>query len=146
MLSNSLNYSDPFYLGLRFKFFKVVEHAGWRVLKDFLPIEAVNRGRGRRGLKRTDLSSTAYSGGLAAARHGETFRPNTATGTRSIGGSGAGARPGSRRLYRLRWPRSWRTAATTASIVLQFAPMSRQRAEKGDSSTSSWPFAGRVHQ
>jgi len=39
-----------------------------------------------------------------------------------------------------------RKAVTTTSIPHRFAPMSRQRAEKGDSWTSSWPLAGRVHQ
>nr|WP_243395675.1 transposase [Sphingomonas oleivorans] len=38
---------------------------------------------------------------------------------------------------------------TMLRIVVTFwqaPPMSRQRAEKGDSSTRSWPLAGRVHQ
>jgi hypothetical protein len=34
----------------------------------------------------------------------------------------------------------------TTSTALRLARMSRQRAEKGDSSTSSWPLAGRVYQ
>jgi hypothetical protein len=34
----------------------------------------------------------------------------------------------------------------TTSTAPRFAPMSRQQAEKGGSSTSSWPLAGRVHQ
>lgn len=89
--------------------------------------------------KRTVRLSTAYSGGFAVARPGAMFRPSTAIGTRSIGGSGGGVKPGYGRQCRSRWPRSWRTAATTASIAPRFAPMSRQRVEKGDSSKSSWP-------
>src|SRR5580700_5662279 len=42
--------------------------------------------------------------------------------------------------------RSRRGADTIASTAPRSAPTSRQRAEKGDSSTSSWPLAGRVHQ
>ena len=54
-----------------------------------------------------------------------------AIGTRFTGAFGAGARPGSGRPYRSRWPRSWRTPATTATTAPPFAPTSRQRAEKG---------------
>lgn len=81
--------------------------------------------------RRTVRLSTAPSGGSAAALHGVMCRQSMAVGTRSIGGSDAGARPGSGRPYRSRWPRSWRTAATTASIVPPFAHTSRQRARKG---------------
>ena len=49
-------------------------------------------------------------------------RPSMETGTRSTCDFGAGARPGSGRPYRSRWPRSWRTAVTTASTALPFAP------------------------
>jgi len=38
------------------------------------------------------------------------------------------------------WPR----AGITTSTALRFAPMYRRRAEKGDSSTSSWPLAERL--
>ncbi|MFM5955508.1 MAG: IS5 family transposase [Novosphingobium sp.] len=41
-----------------------------------------------------------------------------------------------------RRPKSWRTAAITASTVPQFAPTFRQRAEKGDASARSWLLAG----
>lgn len=36
--------------------------------------------------------------------------------------------------------------ATTASTAPPSAPTSQQRAEKGGSSTRSWPLGGRVHQ
>ncbi|MEH6790825.1 MAG: hypothetical protein V7650_09525 [Parasphingorhabdus sp.] len=52
------------------------------------------------GQKRTIRLSTAYSGGFAAARPGAMFRPSTAIGTRSIGGSGGGAKLGSGRQCR----------------------------------------------
>jgi hypothetical protein len=45
-------------------------------------------------LSRTGRSSTAYCGGFAAGRLSVMFRPNTATGIRSTGGSDAGVRPG----------------------------------------------------
>lgn len=117
----------------------------WRVLKDLLPIEAVNRGR---GVVRSKIvqSSTAYFGDFVAVRRGGMFHPNTAIGIRSIDAFGAGAKPGSGRPFQSPLLRSWLTVATTASIAPRFAPIFRQRVEKGDSSTRSWPLAGRVHQ
>lgn len=117
----------------------------WRVLKDLLPIEAVNRGRGRRPEQNRAIIN-AYFGDFVAVRRGAMFHPNMAIGIRSIDAFGAGAKPGSGRLFRSRSLRSWLTAATIASIAPQFGPIFRQRAEKGDSSTRSWPLAGRVHQ
>jgi hypothetical protein len=66
----------------------------WRVLKDLLPIEAVNR---RRGVAQNIImqSSTAYLGDLVAVHRGGMLHPNTAIGIRSIGSSSAGAKPGS---------------------------------------------------
>ncbi|WFU06541.1 transposase (plasmid) [Rhizobium sp. CB3171] len=40
----------------------------------------------------------------------------------------------------------WRTVVTTASTAPPSAPTFRQQAEKGGSSTRSWPLAGWVHQ
>ncbi len=65
----------------------------WRVLKDLLPIEAVNRGRGRRP-EQNYASSTAYFGDFVAVSRGGMFHLNTAIGIQSIGGFGAGAKPG----------------------------------------------------
>ena len=48
------------------------------------------------GLNRTDPSSTAYSGGFAAAGLGKMLRPSMAIGTRSIGGSDDGVKAGVR--------------------------------------------------
>jgi transposase len=42
-------------------------------------------------------------------------------------------------------PRRWPTTPATAWIRRRFAVMSRLPAQKGDSRTSFWPFAGRVH-
>jgi len=64
-------------------------------------------------------------------RRGAMSRLNTATGTRFIGGSDAGAKLGFGKPSRSRWQSSWRTVATTASIAPRFAPAFRQRAERG---------------
>lgn len=53
----------------------------WRVLKDLLPIEAVNRGT-RAGVDRNKIVRllTAYYGDFVAVRRGGMFHPNTAIG------------------------------------------------------------------
>src|SRR6202011_5512993 len=81
--------------------------------------------------KGTDPSSMAFSGGCVPARRGGTCQGDTANGTRSTGGSGAGATPGSGRLFQSHSPRSRLTAATTASTAPRSAPMFRWRAGKG---------------
>ena len=72
----------------------------WRVLKDLLPIEAAPP-IGDAGVARSRIvqSSTAYFGDFAAVRRGGMFHPNTAIGIRSIGGFGAGAKPGPGRPF-----------------------------------------------
>ena len=102
--------------------------AEWFILKDLLPIEPENRGRGRRP-SRTVRSSTAFSGDCDVARHGVTYLPDTVAGTPPICGFDVRAKLGSGRRSQLRWQRSWRTAAMTGSTAPQFAPTSRQRAE-----------------
>ncbi|WP_201770092.1 transposase [Kozakia baliensis] len=117
----------------------------WRVLKGLLPIDAANRGRGRR----PEHNRSIINGILWRLHCGTPWRdvpPNMGTGTQFTGGSDAGAKPGSGKPSRSLWQRSWPTVATTASIAPPFAPTFRQRAEKGGLSTSSWPLAGRVHQ
>jgi len=73
----------------------------------------------------------AFSGGCVPARRGGTCQGDTANGTRSTGGSGAEVTPGSGRLFQSHSPRSWLTAATTASTAPRSAPMFRRRAGKG---------------
>ena len=102
-------------------------------------------GMWRIAARRIAIASMGYYGGCGAARRGAMCPKNTATGTRSIGASDDGAPRASGRPWRSRWPRRWRKAATTISTPLRSAPMSRRRAERGNSSTSSWPLAGRVH-
>ena len=87
----------------------------------------------------------AFCGGCAPVRPGATCRRNTAIGTRSIDAFGAGARRVSGRAWRPLSRRPWPRADITTTAP-RSVPTSRRRAEKGGSSTSSWPLAGRVHQ
>src|SRR5262249_43170984 len=63
---------------------------------------------------------------------------STGNGTQTIAASGA------ERLRPSLSPRRWPRADTRTSTILRFAPMSRQQAEKGDSSTSSWRLRGQA--
>lgn len=62
----------------------------WRILKDLLPIEPDNRGRGRPPEQNRSIINGII---FAAVPHGAICRPNMAAGTPSIAGSAVGARP-----------------------------------------------------
>jgi len=123
----------------------------WRILKVLLPVErdAGKRGRGRPPENNRNIINGILWRLRARARRGATCQRSTATGTRSIGASDDGVRRVSGRVWRSLSPRRWPRAGTTTSTQPRFAPTSRQRAEKGDSSTSSWPsrggFTSKVH-
>ncbi|SUB55965.1 transposase [Brucella anthropi] len=59
---------------------------------------------------------------------------------------GVGAKPGSGRLFRSRSLRSWLTAAHYSIDSTTVRAHISAAGGKGDSSTRSWPLAGRVHQ
>jgi transposase len=111
----------------------------WRILRVLLPVER-KRGRGRP----PEDNRNIINGILWRLRTGAPWRDqkNTGNGTRSTGASAAGAPAACGRVWPPRSPRPWPRADITTSTALQFARMSRQRVEKGDSSTSSWPLAG----
>src|SRR5262252_9638896 len=118
----------------------------WRILRVLLPVE---RKPGRRGRGRPPADNrNIINGILWRLRTGAPWRdvPEKYGKWNSVyrrfrrwSACGGRAWPS---LSPRRWPR----ARITRSTARRFAPMSRQRAEKGDSSTSSWPLAGRVHQ
>lgn len=101
----------------------------WRVLKELLPIEAVNRGRGASGAKscnhqRYILGTSlryAVAGCSTQIRQLEYNLSTLSALNRSRGGE----------PFQSPLLRSWLTVATTASIAPRFAPIFRQRAEKG---------------
>lgn len=123
--------------------------AEWRVLKDFLPIEPSNHGRGRP----PEQNRSIINGILWRLRCGAPWRDVL-------------LKHGSwNTIYRRfrRWSEAgvWETVAVTlAEIMADSGHYSidsttdsttvrahvSARAEKGDSSTRSWPLAGRVHQ
>ncbi|WP_366125553.1 transposase [Acetobacter cerevisiae] len=91
-----------------------LSEAEWRVLKGLLPIDAANRGRGRR----PEHKRSIINGILLRLRCGTPWpmlRQNMGTGTQFAGDTDAGAKPGSGKPSRSRWQRSWPTVATTAS-------------------------------
>lgn len=111
--------------------------AEWRIVKDLLPIERRNRGRGRP----PERNRSIISGILWRLRCGAPWRdvPPKDEGWNTI-----------YRRFR-RWSEAgvWGIVAVTLAEIMadtRSAPTSRQQAEKGGSSTRPWPFAGRVHQ
>ncbi|WP_363280423.1 transposase, partial [uncultured Sphingomonas sp.] len=104
--------------------------AEWRILKDLLPIERKDRGRGRP----PEQNRSIINGILWRLRCGAPWRdvpPKYGSWNTIYRRFRDGARPGSGRSWRRRWPRSWRTPATTASTAPPSAPTFRQQAEKG---------------
>lgn len=102
----------------------------WRVLKDLLPIEAINRGRGRRPEQNRAIINGIYLGtslryavaGCSTQIRQLEYNLSTLSALhRSRGGE----------PFQSPSLRSWLTVATTASIAPRFAPIFRQRAEKG---------------
>ncbi|EFM61172.1 transposase [Brucella sp. NF 2653] len=117
----------------------------WRVLKDLLPIEAVNRGRGRR----PEQNRAIINGILWRLHCGTPWRdvpPKYGNWNTIYRQFRRWSEAGVLGVVSSSLLRSWLTVATIASTAPRFAPILRQRAEKGDSSTCYWPLAGRVHQ
>src|SRR5262249_24057520 len=77
------------------------------------------------------ISSMASYGGFAPVRRGAMCRKSTGNGTQFTDASGAGAPAVCGRVWPPLSPRRWPRAGITRSTALRFAPVSRQRAEKG---------------
>ncbi len=122
-----------------------LSEAEWRVLKGLLPIDAANRGRGRR----PEANRSIINGILWRLRCGTPWRdvpPKYGNWNTIYRRFRRWSDAGVWEAVSVTLAEIMRTAATTASIAPRFAPMYRQRAEKGGPSPRSWPLAGRVHQ
>lgn len=75
-------------------------------------------------------SSTVYTWDFVAVRRGGMFHPNTAIGIQSIYAFGPESKPG-RGAVSVTLAEIMADSGTTASIAPRFAPIFRQRAEKG---------------
>src|SRR5262249_45619327 len=103
----------------------------WRILQVLSRLNGNLESEAAGARRRTiATSSTASYGGFAPARRGAMCRKSTGNGTQFTGASGAGAPAG--------WGRVWPSRSPRPSTALRFAPMSRQRAERGDSSSKRW--------
>jgi transposase len=117
----------------------------WRVLKDLLPIEAINRGHGRR----PEQNRAIINGILWRLRCGTPWRdvPPKYGNRNTI----------YRRFRRLSEAGVWEAVSITLAEIMAdcghysiYSTTVRSHISaagaRGDSSTRSWPLAGRVHQ
>jgi transposase len=123
-----------------------LNEAEWRGLKGLLPIEATNRGRGRR------------PEGNRSIVNGILWRLRTGAPWRDVPGRYGKWNSIYRRFRRWSDAGVWEAVSVTLAEIMADsghysidsttvrAHVSAAGGKGGDSSTSSWPLAGRVHQ